>query len=126
MLQKIISSTKITVPARTALYERTKSLFDGLRKRTHSQGSSKYELALGYFTLMELPSGSGSEAVRMKRGEAAEAIVLALTGGVFGMFRDGRDEVKARMKSLVSEGRKDERSPGVKTVLDRVLKALDE
>ena len=124
--QKILPSPKITIAARTVLYERTKSLFDGLRKRTHSQGSSGYELALGFFTLLGVPSGSGSEAMRMKRGEAAVAITLALTGGVFGMFREGLDEVKVTMRGMVTDGRKDERSPGVRTVLDRVMKALDE
>jgi proteasome component ECM29 len=125
VMQKILPAPKITVAARMALYERTKNMFDGLRKRTHNQGSNRYELAFGFFTLLEVPSGSGSEALRMKRGDAAEAIVLALTGGVFGMFREGRDETKSSMKGMVAEGRKDERSPGVKTVLDRVLKALD-
>jgi len=62
----------------------------------------------------------------MKRGEAGEAIALALTGGVFGMFRDGRDQMKATMKGMVADGKKDERSPGVRTVLDRITKALDE
>jgi proteasome component ECM29 len=126
VIEKILPSPKITVAARTALYDRIKSLFDGLRKRTYSQGSSKYELALGFFKSLELPSGSGSETLRMKRGEAGEAIALALTGGVFGMFRDGRDQMKATMKGMVAEGKKDERSPGVRTVLDRITKALDE
>jgi proteasome component ECM29 len=126
VIQKILPSPKITVAPRTALYERTKGLFDGLCKRTHSQGSSQYELALGFFRLLEVPSGSGSEAMRMKRGEAAEAIALAQTGGVFGMFRKGREEAKATMKGMVADGRKDERSPGVRSVLDRVTKALDD
>jgi proteasome component ECM29 len=126
VIQKILPSPKITVAARTALYERTKGLFEGLRKRTHSQGSSQYELALGFFRLLEVPSGSGSEAMRMKRGEAAEAIALAQTGGVFGMFREGREEAKVTMKGMVADGRKDERSPGVRSVLDRVTKALDD
>jgi proteasome component ECM29 len=125
VIQKILPSSKITVAARIALYERTKSLFDGLRKRTHNQGSNRYELALSFFKLLEIPSGSGSEAMRMKRGEAAEAIALAFTGGVFGMFKEGRDESKATMKGMVADGRKDERSPGVRTVLDRVLETLD-
>jgi proteasome component ECM29 len=125
VMQKILPAPKITVAARMALYERTKNMFDGLHKRIHKQGSNRYELAFGFFTLLEVPGGSGSEALRMKRGDAAEAIVLALTGGVFGMFREGRDETKSSMKGMVAEGRKDERSPGVKTVLDRVLKALD-
>jgi proteasome component ECM29 len=126
VIQKILPSPKITVAARTMLYERTKSLFDGLRKRIHSQGSSKYELALGFLKILDIPSGSGSEAMRMKRGEAAESIVLAFTGGVFGMFKEGRDEVKATMRGMVADSRKDERSPGVRTVLERVMKALDE
>jgi proteasome component ECM29 len=126
VLQKILPSPKITVATRTALYDRTKSLFDGLRKRTHSQGSSRYELMLSFFKVLEVPSGSGSEAMRVKRGEAAEAITLAFTGGVFGTFMEGREEAGATIKGLVADGRKDERSPGVRSVLDRVRKTLDE
>merc|ERR1712098_958874 len=37
----------------------------------------------------------------------------------------GRDELKAKMKGMLDEARKNERSPGVQTVLDRSLKALE-
>jgi proteasome component ECM29 len=125
VIQKILPSSKITVAARTALYDRTKALFDSLRKGTHSQGSSRYELALGFFGSLEVSSGSGTEAMRVKRGEAAEAIALALTGGVFGMFTEGRAAAETAMKKMVADGIKDERSPSVRTVWDRVTKVLD-
>ncbi|KAF8866467.1 ARM repeat-containing protein [Acephala macrosclerotiorum] len=126
VVKKVVTSTKITVATSLTLYERAKALFDGLRKQTHTQGSNRYELVLDYFKILEVQSGSGSEAMRLKRAEAAEMMVQALVGGVFGMFREGRDECKAQMKESVQEGRKNERSPGVQTVLDRVLKALVE
>jgi proteasome component ECM29 len=126
LVKKVMASTKTTVATRLTLYERTKELFHGLRKRTHAQGSSRYELALGFFMELEIPSGSGSEILRTKRGEAAENIVQALAGGLFGMFREGRDTCKERMKEMIVEGKTNERSPGVQTVLGRVLKALEE
>ena len=126
LLKKVMASTKTTVATRLTLYERTKELFDGLRKRTHAQGSSRYELALGLFMELEVPSGSGSEILRTKRGEAAEMIVQAFVSGVFGMFRDGRDACKDRMKEMILEGKKNERSPGVQIVFDRALKKLEE
>jgi proteasome component ECM29 len=122
----VLSSTKSTAATRTAFYERSKALFDGLRRRTHSQGSKHYELALGFFGLLEVAGGSGPETMRLKRGEAAEMIVQSFISGVFGMFRDGRDDCKEAMKEKIVEGRRIERAPGVKAVLDRVLKALEE
>ncbi|TVY45685.1 Proteasome-associated protein-like protein [Lachnellula subtilissima] len=122
----VISSTRSTAGTRTALYERSKALFDGLRRRTHSQGSKHYELALGFFELLEVAGGSGPETMRLKRGEAAEMIVQAFVSGVFGMFEEGRDTCKETMKAMVVEGRRIERAPGVKAVLDRVLKAFEE
>lgn len=123
---KVAASTKITVASRIAIYERTKALFDGLSKRTHSQGSSKYNLAQGFFTLLDVPSGSGAESLRLKRMEAAEMIVQALNGGVFGLFSTGRSELKQSMAQIILEGRKNERSSSVQAILDRVLKALAE
>ena len=122
----VLPSAKVTVATKLTLYERSKVLFDGLRKRTHSQDSSKYDLALGFFAVLELPSGSGSELMRTKRAEAAEVIVQSLVGGVFGMHREGRDSYKDKMRDMVMEGRKSERSPAVQSALDRVSKALNE
>ncbi|KAH8648910.1 proteasome stabiliser-domain-containing protein [Tricladium varicosporioides] len=123
---KILASTKVSASSRNAYYERCKTLFGGLRKQTHSQGSSRYELALDFFTLLDIPSGSGTETMRTKKGEAAEMIVQALVGGVFGMSREGRDDLKERIKELVTEGRNLERSPSVRAALDKALKALNE
>jgi proteasome component ECM29 len=123
-MKTVLPSSKVTIATRLNLYERTKVLFDGFCKRTHPQGSSHYELALGFFTILELPSGSGSEVMRTKRGEAAEMIVQALVGGVFGMSQDGRQACRNQMSALVVEGRKHERSPTVQAVLDKVLNAL--
>ena len=125
IIKKVTSSNKVTVATNLTLYERSKALFDGLRKRNHSQGSNRYGLALEFFTVLEVVSGSGIETMRQKRAEAAEMIVECFVGGVFGMFKDGRDELKAKMKEMLDEARKNERSPGVQTVLDRSLKALE-
>lgn len=126
IVKKVLASTKITVATSLTFYERAKALFDGLRKRTHTQGSNRYELLLSYFKSLDIQSGAGTEAMRLKRAEAAEMMVQALIGGVFGMFREGREECKAQMKEMTQEGKKNERSPGVQVVLDRVLKGLVE
>jgi proteasome component ECM29 len=122
----VLSSTRSTAATKTAFYERSKVLFNGLRRRTHSHGSKRYELALGFFELLEVVGGSGPETMRLRRGEAAEMIAQAFVSGVFGMFTDGRDTCKETMKGMVVEGRRTERAPGVKVVLDRVLKAFEE
>ncbi len=124
LVRKVLVSTKVTVATRLVLYERAKTMFDGLSKRTDSQGSSQYELALGFFGVLELPGGSGSETVRLKRGEAAEKIVQAFSGGVFGMSSEEREACRESMKGMAVEARMNERSPGVQNCLDRTIKAL--
>ena len=122
--RKTISSAKATVATKLIIYARIKDLFEALRKRAHSQGSSKYDLTLGFVEILDIPSGAGAEVSRQKRAEAAEQIVLALVGGVFGMFQAGRGELKERIGEWVQEGRKHERASAVQGVLDRVLQAL--
>lgn len=124
--QKVLVSTKATVATKLTVYARTKDLFTNLQKRTYTQGASRYELVSGFFALLELASGSGSEVLRQKRAEAAEAIVLALKAGVFGTFEEGRKECIGTMKGMAVEGRRNERAPGVQNVLDRVVKGLSE
>ncbi|KAK6586494.1 hypothetical protein PZA11_001551 [Diplocarpon coronariae] len=125
--KKITTSTKATVATNLALYERSKVLFGGLRKRTdHSQGSNRYELALEFYSILEVSSGSGMETMRLKRAEAAEMIIQCLIGGVFGMSKDKIQDCKEKIKKDVEEAKKNERSPGVNMVLDRSLKALEE
>lgn len=126
VVQKVLPSSKVTVATRLNLYERSKILFDGLRKRTHAQGSSRYDVALGFYKSLELSSGSGSEIMRTKRAEAADMIAQALSSGVFGMFSEGRETCKGEMKHMVMEARKHERSPVVQNTLDKILKALEE
>ena len=125
-VKRLIPSTMVTVATKLTMYERCKVMFDGLSKRTHSQGSNVYDLALGFFEVLEIPSGSGSEIMRTKRAEAAEMIVYSLTNGVFGMHREGRDSCMEKMRQIIVEGRKHERSPSVQAALDRVAKALNE
>ena len=118
IVKAVLPSTKVTVATWLTLYERSKVLFDGLRKRTNAEGGSdQYGLALGFFTVLEVPSGSGSEIMRTKRAEAAEMIVQALVGGVFGVSREGRDACKEKMREMVTEGRTNERSPTVQNTL---------
>jgi proteasome component ECM29 len=101
-------------------------MFEGLIKYAHSQGSSNYDLALGFFEQLEVASGAGNETLRLKRAEASEKISNALIAGVFGSLKDNTEDCKAKIIILLQEGRRNERSPGVQTALDRALKALEE
>jgi proteasome component ECM29 len=127
VIARILRSPKATPTTLNAFYERSKALFSGLGKRTHSQGSNNYHLATDFFALLGVPGGwgVGSEAVRLKRAEAGEAIVLALVSGVFGMFEAGKGECKNGMRSVLLSARGDERAIAVQAVLERVLKALE-
>jgi proteasome component ECM29 len=124
LISKINSSTKVFVATKLMFYQRAKSMFEGLSKSTHSQGLSRYPLALGFFEQLDVASGAGNETLRLKRAEAAEMVLHSVVGGTFGMLKDGRDELKVKMKAMLQEGRKNERSPSVQAVLDRSLKAL--
>ena len=126
VLAQVLKSSKATPTTLNAFYERTKALFTGLGKCTYSQGSNNYHIATEFFALLGAPSGwgAGSEAVRLKRAEAGEAIVLALMSGVFGMFEAGKGECKDGMRSVLMGVRGDERAIGVRAVLERALKAL--
>jgi proteasome component ECM29 len=124
VIKVVLPSSKVTVATRLTLYERMKVLFDGLGKRVHSKRSSTCEVALELFALLELSSGSGTEIMRTKRGEAAEAIVKALDANVFGAPTDARAACKEKMKEVVGEGLLHERSQGVKVIFQRVLTAL--
>lgn len=127
ILAQVLKSPKATPMTLNGFYECLKVLFTGLGKRTDSQGSNNYHIATEFFALLDVPSGwgAGSEAVRLKRAEAGEAIVLALMSGVFGMFEVGKEECKDGMRSVLLGARGDERAVGVQVILERALKALD-
>ncbi|TAQ88421.1 hypothetical protein B7494_g3269 [Chlorociboria aeruginascens] len=126
ILTPILASPKCVIATKTTLYERVKALFDALRKRTYTQGSSNYALVQNFFEILEVQRGEGSEGVRIKRAEAAEMVAEALRGGVFSLHTAGRSECRERMKTLVGEGLRDERSPVVRVVLERVLRVLED
>jgi len=127
VIARVLKSVKATPTTLTAFYERSKALFIGLGKRSHSQGSNDYYLATEFFAILGVPNGwgAGSEALRLKRAEVGEAIILALMSGVFGIFEPGKEECKNGMRSVLLSARGDERSVGVQTVLERALKALE-
>jgi proteasome component ECM29 len=124
LLQAVHKSPKFTTVSRTALYERISSLFASLRTVASAQGNSYYSLAYSFFSILELSSNSGSEALRMKRAEAAESLVLAMAGGVFGTDRVERDDYERRMMEEIGEAKKNERSVGVRNVLERAEKDI--
>lgn len=126
LLKTTLKSSKATIATQTAFYERTKAIFEGLHKQTHPQGTNNYAVASALFLLLDLRAGAGSEAVRLKRAEAAEALVLALRTGVFGMFVEGKGECKEGMGRQLREARNYERAVGVQGVLDKALKGLEE
>lgn len=125
-LPPLLKSPLMTITTRATLYERIKVLFDGLRKRTHAQKENNYKMCVQFFEVLELASGAGSEGIRIKRGEAAEMIVEAWKAGVFGMWSEGREEVRGEMIKGISEALEGERNESVKLVLGRVKKLLEE
>ncbi|KAK6615782.1 proteasome component ECM29 [Botrytis cinerea] len=125
-LTPLLKSPLMTITTRATLYERSKVLFDGLRKRTHEQKENHYKMCVQFFEVLELPSGAGSEGIRIKRGEAAEMIVEAWKAGVFGMWSEGREEVRGMMIKGMSEALEGERNESVKVVFGRVKKLLEE
>jgi proteasome component ECM29 len=124
-LKVVLASHTSSINTRIAFYERAKILFTALTKRTNPPGSSNYELAYEYFALLELKGGAGSELTRTKRAEAAEAIATAFVVGAFGLWSEGRDAVKERLREELRETIMHERANGVKNVLERTMKVLD-
>ncbi|KAB8302005.1 hypothetical protein EYC80_005458 [Monilinia laxa] len=122
----LLKSPLTTITTRAVLYERIKVLFDGLRKRTSAQKENNYSICAGFFEVLELASGAGSEGIRVKRGEAAEVIVEAWKGGVFGMWEEERGELRNSIEKKLSEALEGERNESVKVVLGRVKKLLSE
>jgi hypothetical protein len=121
----ILASPAATIATRTALYIQTTTLFTALSKRLHPASTNDYALAYNMLKLLELPNGAGAEAIRLKRAEAAAAIVKAVVIGAFGAWTAGREEWKAKMADEIKAALRDERAVGVKTVLERALKALE-
>ncbi|TGO47461.1 hypothetical protein BCON_0276g00010 [Botryotinia convoluta] len=126
ILTPLLKSPLMTITTRATLYERIKVLFDGLRKRTHAKNENNYKMCMQFFEVLELASGAGSEGIRIKRGEAAEMIVEAWKAGVFGMWSEGREEVRDNMIKGMSEALEGERNESVKVVFGRVKKLLEE
>jgi proteasome component ECM29 len=124
--QKIFKSSKITAATKVAYYEGVKLLFAGLSEQ---QGASSmnfgYPLAVDFFKLLEIESGSGTEAMRTKRGEAGEMLAQAVSGNVFGNTKEAKDSSKWAMRSMLAEGLKVERSPQVKTALEKALRRIE-
>lgn len=122
----LLKSPLTTITTRAVLYERLKVLFDGLRKRTPAPDENNYSICAGFFEVLELASGAGSEGIRVKRAEAAEVIVEAWKGGVFGVREEGTGELRSSIEKNVSEALEGERNESVKVVLGRVKKLLGE
>lgn len=125
LLKPTLQSPDADVGTRTALYERAKAMFVGLKESGREAETGKLAVARAYFELLELASGAGAETVRVKRVEAAEAVVLAVKSGVFGSGGEERAAVLVQMKGMVKEAREHERALGVQKAMDRVLALLD-
>lgn len=119
----IFASQKSSINARVALYERSKLKFTALAKGTPQTGDN-YSLAAGYFALMEVPSGVGSEVARTKRAEAAEAVIDAVVAGVFGQDQSGSDGLREDFGKQLREASANERALGVKKVLQSCVGKL--
>lgn len=122
-LRPIMLSSKADNATRSAFYEGAKDVLDDFRNlNSSSANSGSSDAGLLMLSLLELPSGSGSEIVRTKRAEAAEVLVLATTQGVF--ETKGLQELLGKVREDLREGRLNERSSAVQAILDRTLMVL--
>lgn len=125
MLHRAQRSTKNTVATRSAVYEGMSTLLSSLRESTRAPGSSSYYATVSSFlSLLELTSNAGGEALRTKRAEAAESLVLAMAGGVFGTSGDEREEVERRMLEEIQVAKRNERSDGVRKILESAERGM--
>ncbi|ELR03409.1 hypothetical protein GMDG_06146 [Pseudogymnoascus destructans 20631-21] len=122
-IKAVFASQKSSINARVALYERSKLKFSALAKGT-PQAADNYALAAGYFSLLEVPSGVGSEVARTKRAEAAEAVIDAVVAGVFGQDQAGRVGLREDFGKQLREASANERALGVKRVLQSCSEKL--
>ncbi|OBT54523.1 hypothetical protein VE04_06688 [Pseudogymnoascus sp. 24MN13] len=122
-MNAVFASQKSSINARVALYERSKLKFAALAKGTPQAGDN-YALAAGYFALLEVPSGVGSEVARTKRAEAAEAVIDAVVAGVFGQDQGGRVGLREDFGKQLREASANERALGVKRVLQSCTEKL--
>jgi proteasome component ECM29 len=121
LLQSFQKSSKVTVSTQTAVYERTKVLFDGLSSSIHGHQKITPMLALSFFSLLDLASGAGNELLRTKRAEAAKAIAMTVAGDKL-RVADG-ENVVSTMVEEIRQARKEERTAAVQALLDQALKS---
>jgi proteasome component ECM29 len=124
LLQAIYRSPKSTNTTRIAVYEHMAALFSSLPESACAQGDNYYSLAYSLFSLLELYSNTGSETMRMKRALAVEALVLAMARDVFGTDHIARNDYEKRVMEEIKEAKKNERSAGVRNVLEKAEKGL--
>ncbi|EPE29251.1 ARM repeat-containing protein [Glarea lozoyensis ATCC 20868] len=122
---KIHKSSKITAATKVAFYERMKALFEGLSEQGARSSDSQYQLATEFFELLEIPSGSGTEVMRTKRGEAACSLARAVDEDIFGDVEEDRSLCKKAIRTYLIEGLRVERSPQVKATFEKAMKNLD-
>ena len=121
-IHSIFASQKSSINTRVAFYERAKITFSALAK-CKPQESDNYNLALGYFALLEVPASVGSEVARTKRADAAEAVIDAVVSGVFGP-PTGRDRLREDFGKQLREASGNERALGVRKVLQSCIEKL--
>lgn len=124
ILSAIFASQKSSINTRVVFYERSKIMFSSMSK-VPPQKANNYELALGYFSLLELPAGIGSEVARTKRAEGAEAIIDAVVAGAFGQSNEGREVLRENFQRQLHEALGNDRAPGVKKVLQSSVVKLE-
>jgi len=96
-----------------------KGIFDRLHKASPSPppNNADADVATGYLKALHLSRGDGAEALRLKRWQAADAILTTCTESSLLL-------VKAALFDQLSVSHASERSPSVRSFSDKVLARL--
>lgn len=121
LIQPVFKSQKSDIGTRLVFYERTKAFFvDVKEKKVHL---TCYDDILGdFFELLEVKGGAGTEMARIKRAEAAAAMVEAMMEGY--LASDTSGNMWELMKKDLKEALGNERAMGVKRLLEGCVAKL--
>lgn len=126
IITDVVFSMKINVATRVVIYERTKCMFDGLRKYAFRSNVSQYDLTWKFFASLELQKDFGYESMRLKRAKACDSIIQAFRADVFGQSTDGRASCADQMRQIMVQSKETELSADIRTVLNKSLLALEQ
>lgn len=126
LLKPILASPKCTIATKAALYERVKVLYTHLLESSHAH-KDEHKITVNLFGLLEVRGSAGTELLRTKRAEAAEAIAAVYNrASLDNITAAGREEQRTKMVQELEEAKTDERSVTIRNILGRVVQKVQE